>query len=44
MSLASRHSRDPLAWHWLIALAFLALVLFRLTIPSNTYFDEHPKS
>lgn len=41
MSLAPRHSRDPLAWHWLLAVTFLALVCFRLTIPTKTYFDEH---
>ena len=33
-------SRDPLAWCWGIALAFLAAALNRLTIPSQPYFDE----
>jgi len=33
-------SRDPLAWCWAIALAFLAMALNRLTIPSQPYFDE----
>jgi dolichyl-phosphate-mannose--protein O-mannosyl transferase len=32
--------RDPLVWCWAIAGAFLALVLYRLTIPSKPYFDE----
>ncbi len=40
MSQASRHPRDPIAWHWLIALVFLGLVSIRLTIPSELYFDE----
>lgn len=31
---------DPRAWCALIALAFLALALFRLDIPSQVYFDE----
>lgn len=40
--MATPHSRqdDPLAWCWAIALAFLALVLHRLTLPSIMYFDE----
>ena len=36
---ASRNA-DPLAWCWAITLAFLALALHRLTIPSQPYFDE----
>jgi dolichyl-phosphate-mannose--protein O-mannosyl transferase len=40
MSLAPRHLRDPIAWHWLLALLFLALIAFRLTIPGKPYFDE----
>ena len=40
MSQAPEHPRDPLAWHALIALAFLGLVLVRLTIPSKPFFDE----
>ena len=31
---------DPLAWCWAIALAFLAMALNRLTIPSKPFFDE----
>ena len=34
------HPRDPLGWCAGIALAFLALLLFRLGIPSRPYFDE----
>jgi dolichyl-phosphate-mannose--protein O-mannosyl transferase len=34
------HRRDPLAGNIAVALAFLALVLFRLTIPSKPFFDE----
>jgi dolichyl-phosphate-mannose--protein O-mannosyl transferase len=40
MSQAPVHPRDPLAWHALIALAFLGLVLVRLGIPSKPFFDE----
>lgn len=40
MSPAPRHSRDPIAWHGLLALLFLALVCFRLTIPTKLFFDE----
>lgn len=40
MSQAPEHPRDPLAWNVAVALAFLALVAFRLTIPSQPYFDE----
>lgn len=32
--------RDPIGWTWLIAIAFLALCLHRLGIPSRIYFDE----
>jgi dolichyl-phosphate-mannose--protein O-mannosyl transferase len=34
------HRRDPLGWNVAAALAFLALVAFRLTIPSKPFFDE----
>ncbi|RDC59469.1 putative dolichyl-phosphate-mannose--protein mannosyltransferase [Alteripontixanthobacter maritimus] len=34
------HSRDPLGWCWALTLAFLALVLWRIGIPSKPYFDE----
>jgi dolichyl-phosphate-mannose--protein O-mannosyl transferase len=40
MSQAPVHPRDPLAWHVLIALAFLGLVFVRLGIPSKPFFDE----
>jgi dolichyl-phosphate-mannose--protein O-mannosyl transferase len=40
MSQAPVHPRDPLAWHVLIALAFLGLVFMRLGIPSKPFFDE----
>lgn len=40
MKAASRQGEDPLWWSILIALAFLALALHRLTIPSQPYFDE----
>jgi dolichyl-phosphate-mannose--protein O-mannosyl transferase len=40
MSPAPSHPRDPIAWHGLITLIFLALVSFRLTIPHKLYFDE----
>jgi dolichyl-phosphate-mannose--protein O-mannosyl transferase len=44
MPLASRHThspgRDPLGWSLILALGFLALVLFRLTLPTRYYFDE----
>jgi dolichyl-phosphate-mannose--protein O-mannosyl transferase len=40
MSQAPVHQRDPFAWHALIALAFLGLVLVRLGIPSKPFFDE----
>lgn len=40
MSQAPRHPRDPIAWHWLLALVFLWLVSIRLTIPHKIYFDE----
>ena len=33
-------SRDPLLWCGVIAGTFLALALYRLTIPSKPYFDE----
>jgi len=34
------HPRDPLGWTAAITLAFLGLVLVRLTIPSKPFFDE----
>lgn len=40
MSQAPDHPRDPVVWHGLLALAFLALVAFRLTIPGKPFFDE----
>jgi dolichyl-phosphate-mannose-protein mannosyltransferase len=40
MSEAPYHPRDPLGWNVVIALGFLALLLFRLAIPSKPYFDE----
>jgi dolichyl-phosphate-mannose--protein O-mannosyl transferase len=40
MSPAPSHPRDPLAWHGLLAVIFLALVSIRLTIPTKPYFDE----
>lgn len=40
MTVAPAPQRDPLGWTWLIALAFLALCLHRLGIPSRIYFDE----
>lgn len=39
-SQAPQRETDPLAWHAAITLAFLALCLVRITIPSNLYFDE----
>ena len=33
-------SRDPVVWCWACTLAFLALLLHRLAIPSKPYFDE----
>jgi dolichyl-phosphate-mannose--protein O-mannosyl transferase len=40
MSPAPEHPRDPVGWNLAIAVAFLALVCIRLTIPSKPYFDE----
>ena len=40
MITAPAQQRDPLGWIWLIAIAFLALCLHRLGIPSRIYFDE----
>lgn len=40
MTTAPAPQRDPLGWTLLIALAFLALCLHRLGIPSRIYFDE----
>jgi dolichyl-phosphate-mannose-protein mannosyltransferase len=34
------HPRDPVGWTAAITLAFLALCLTRLTVPSTPYFDE----
>jgi dolichyl-phosphate-mannose--protein O-mannosyl transferase len=40
MQDAPAHPRDPLPWSAALALAFLALCLVRLAIPSKPYFDE----
>lgn len=40
MITAPAPQRDPLGWTMLIALAFLAVCLHRLGIPSRIYFDE----
>lgn len=40
MHSASRTSGDPLGWCIALALAFWALLLVRLTIPTKPYFDE----
>lgn len=40
MPPATRLNRDPIGWCLFIAVAFQALVLWRLTIPSRYYFDE----
>ncbi|MBT0668607.1 phospholipid carrier-dependent glycosyltransferase [Novosphingobium profundi] len=40
MPLHSRNDRDPLLWCTAIALAFLVLSLWRLTVPGSFYFDE----
>ncbi len=40
MSLPTRHDRDPLDWCAAIAFAFLALLLWRITMPPEFYFDE----
>lgn len=40
MSEAPHHPRDPAGWCAAIALAFLAVALVRLGIPSKPYFDE----
>lgn len=40
MTPGPEHRRDPIWWNAAIALAFLALACFRLTIPSKPYFDE----
>jgi dolichyl-phosphate-mannose-protein mannosyltransferase len=40
MSPAPEHPRDPIAWHVLFALIFLALCFVRLAIPSKPFFDE----
>jgi dolichyl-phosphate-mannose--protein O-mannosyl transferase len=40
MSQAPEHPRDPIGWHGLLALGFLALCFVRLTIPSSPFFDE----
>ena len=34
------HPRDPIGWTVVIALVFLAMCLWRLTIPSKPFFDE----
>jgi dolichyl-phosphate-mannose--protein O-mannosyl transferase len=40
MTPAPHHPRDPLAWCVGLTLAFLALMLVRLGMPSKLYFDE----
>jgi dolichyl-phosphate-mannose--protein O-mannosyl transferase len=40
MNLPHGKVRDPLGWSTLLALAFFALLLVRLAIPSTIYFDE----
>jgi dolichyl-phosphate-mannose-protein mannosyltransferase len=40
MSDAPHHPRDPVGWCSAVALAFFALLLVRLGIPSKPYFDE----
>lgn len=32
--------RDPVGWTWIIAGAFLTLVLMRLNVPGHAFFDE----
>ena len=39
-SQAPQRESDPLVWHGLVALIFLAMCLVRITIPSKLYFDE----
>ncbi|MFC0202862.1 phospholipid carrier-dependent glycosyltransferase [Novosphingobium soli] len=40
MPPAARQNRDPLGWCLLVVVAFQALVLWRIAIPSRYYFDE----
>ena len=40
MNEAPHHPRDPVRWCAVIALAFFALVLVRIGIPTKPYFDE----
>ncbi len=40
MNAAPDRLRDPFAWNCVIAIAFLAACLVRITIPSAPYFDE----
>jgi dolichyl-phosphate-mannose-protein mannosyltransferase len=40
MPRSASHSGDPLFWCAALTLAFLALILVRLTVPSHPYFDE----
>lgn len=40
VSQVRNDGHDPLAWCWAVVLAFLALALNRLTIPSKPFFDE----
>lgn len=37
---ATGTDRDPVAWCWAIALAFLALCIWGIGIPTRLYFDE----
>ena len=40
MSYAPARASDPIGWCFAISLAFLAICLFNLGIPSQPYFDE----
>jgi len=40
MTLPSAKTRDPVGWSGIVALAFLALCLFRIGMPTRLYFDE----
>ncbi len=40
MAQAPENRDDPRVWTWIISLAFFALCLIRLTIPTAPYFDE----
>jgi len=40
MNIAPAHPRDPWKWNLLLVLAFLALALVRIGVPTTPYFDE----